>query len=367
VGGDGKVVDSRTLTRSNYDPSEEDDKITSAGLVALQEEASSLFSSFDSSLDEEIALGLNDVVQDTIIVSPSTNTTTTTPKATKSKRRAVSLLLRHLSEEVDVEAYMAKREMTAQQERWNAWTMLPPLVFALYYTLAGLWIPSTLVQALRQELLQSSTTFSSSSSWPWEGDPSQCWSQSTADTATIGFWPAAMPPWTIWAIVVGTAIHVPWSFLYHYHYATTLPPGVARTHHWSRRMDHAVMHITAALFTYATSARIDYFLVTFLFNIDCALRHWEPRVRPRRNKVRISLAILAYALPLLKVDVDLWIRFWFAMGGGMWLFACYPLGGWSHAAFHLALVPALHPLLQAAAWHSASQVQFGAQCAAMVQ
>ena len=322
--------DSRTWSKYwplRYNNNNDQQDSPAPSILGLDESSSFLSSSFDSS--------------ETVQRSP--------------EEKGLAVLKRRLSlPPVDVDTYMSKREMTPLQEQWNAYTMVPPLMAVFYHVLAGFWIPQPLVQSLRLEISPNATE------WPaaWMGDPSDCWS-------TCSFWPAAQPPYTVLAMLAGVLLHFPWSFLYHYRYATVLKSAAARTKHWSRRMDHAMIHIAAALFCYATSARLDYSLATTLFNLDSAYKQFQDKICPRRNKFRITLAILAYSLPMLKLPPDhehLFFQFWLFMGAGMWLFAAYPLGGWSHAAFHLTLVGSLWSLLQAAAWHG--DAQFAAQCVA---
>ena len=75
-----------------------------------------------------------------------------------------------------------------------------------------------------------------------------------------------------------------------------------------------------------------------------------------------------YSLPILRVgEISLFIKLWstFALSG--WLFATYPIGGWSHTMFHivLAFVPPI--LMEIAVGLSASQTQIhaAAKCAAL--
>lgn len=260
--------------------------------------------------------------------------------------------------EIDVEAYMTNREMSPLQEKCNALTMIPLPLFCIYYTVACCWIPAALVQELQQDVQTTGTA------WPdhWLGQPAECLSPSNDNT----WWSLPyLPPTPVLAVALGTILHTPWSMLYHWKYAHQLPPGAPRMNHWSRRMDHAVMHVASALLAYGTSGSWDYMMATGLFNADSAYRHFEHKVAPRRNKVRITLAVLAYSLPMLRSGhPDLFLEFWTVMGACGWLFAAYPIGGWSHTAFHALLVVTLWPLLQAASLTGAARdtVQMAAQC-----
>lgn len=277
----------------------------------------------------------------------------------KPPRHAWILRRKPTFQEVDVDAYMANREMTALQEKWNALTMIPHPILCIWFVCAGLWIPKTMVQEMQLEAQASGT------GWPetWIGEPTEC--LSLLPTATTWWNLAYWPPAPVLAVAIGVTLHAPWSMLYHWKYAHQLPPGAARTNHWSRRMDQAMLHFACAMLSFATSGSWDYLIATALFNADSAYRHFTPKVSPRRNKVRITLAIIAYSIPMLRQGHTLlFCQFWAGMSLCMWLFAAYPIGGWSHAVFHIVSVFTLIPLLQAASLTVAAQdaVQMAAQC-----
>jgi hypothetical protein len=279
-----------------------------------------------------------------------------------SRPRHAWILRRHpkLPPPVDVEAYMARREMTKGQERWNALTVLPAPLYCLYYICAALWIPPALLQKLYDEVQTTDQA------WPetWVGTPADC-----HVAAADGWWtPLSLPAWppaTILAIAAGVILHAPWSVLYHWTYAHALPAGVARTTHWSRRMDQAMLHLFCTTAAYGTSGSWDYMMASALFNADSAYRHSTPKVAPRRNKARLTLAIIAYSLPILRQGhTALFLQFWATMSVSMWLFATYPLGGWSHAIFHIVVTAILPLLFQAATLTASSQasLHLAAQC-----
>eukprot|EP00540_Astrosyne_radiata_P013918 CAMPEP_0116853420 /NCGR_PEP_ID=MMETSP0418-20121206/17902_1 /TAXON_ID=1158023 /ORGANISM="Astrosyne radiata, Strain 13vi08-1A" /LENGTH=379 /DNA_ID=CAMNT_0004485819 /DNA_START=116 /DNA_END=1255 /DNA_ORIENTATION=+ len=251
---------------------------------------------------------------------------------------------------LDVAKYMAEREMTPMQERMNALTMIPNPIYCFYFIVASLWL---------SDMQEDSATSSSSDN------------ASDASCLEIPLLPRlhAMPPLTIMAIALGITLHAPFSFLYHWKYASSLPPGLPRTNHWSRRMDQSFIHVCSALMAFGTTGSWDYFFVNVLFNCDCIYRQFKKKVRPRRNQIRIGLSILAYTLPILRRgDVVLFSQCWFVLGVAGWFFVKYPLGGWSHSAFHL-VISLLPPLLMKAACKlpsSHDRIQVAAQCAALV-
>jgi hypothetical protein len=150
--------------------------------------------------------------------------------------------------EQDVHSYMASREMTPQQELWNALTMLPSPLFCIYYILAGNWI-----------------------SYSREGDFGE------EDECTHS--PIYYCPLPVIFVVLAICLHAPFSFLYHYKYASALPVGLGRTDHWSRRLDQAMIHAASALISYSTSGNWYYFIANFLYNADCMRRLCEKKVR----------------------------------------------------------------------------------------
>ena len=234
--------------------------------------------------------------------------------------------------------------MTKTQERWNALTVVQSPIYCLYFILAAKWITESTPQS----------TFVNDTS------QEQCLPQSNWHSMP------ALPPLPVVAVAVAIIAHAPCSFLYHWKYAHALPPGAARTNHWSRRLDQSMIHFTSACLSYATSGSWDFFFANCLFNIDCIVRQFQPKVRPRRNQVRIGISVFAYSIPILRRgDWVHFIAFWLVMITSGWLFVHYPIGGWSHAAFHLVVALAPPILLQVAMQLPASQdqIQVAAACA----
>jgi len=252
---------------------------------------------------------------------------------------------------LDVAKYMAEREMTPLQERMNAVTMIPNPIYCFYFIVASKWLSDAMIQ---QHDTQQLDTL----------DESQC--------ITSTWFPRlyAMPPLTAVAIAFGITIHAPFSFLYHWRFASTLPPGLPRTNHWSRRMDQSFIHVASAFMAYGTTGNWDYFLGNVLFNGDCIYRQFKRKVRPRRNQIRIGLSILAYTFPILRRgDVVLFSECWLVLFVAGYFFVKYPLGGWSHSAFHLTIA-LLPPLLMKAAIQldsSYEAIKTAAQCAMLAK
>jgi hypothetical protein len=260
--------------------------------------------------------------------------------------------------ELDVDKYMASREMTPFQERMNAVTVMPGAFYCIMYLLSGSWLNKTDYDELGYEPMtpnnHGGSVFDDSQCLSWRWMPHL----------------HALPPLPLVAAALGIILHAPFSFIYHWKYAHRLPAGLPRTTHWSRRMDQAMIHVCSGCMAYATSGRWDFFLANALFNIDCIYRQFMKKVRPRRNQIRIFISLVAYTIPLLRRgDLILFSKIWLLFGISGWLFSKYPIGGWSHSVFHIvmAFVP---PLLMTAAVElpaSQPQLMVAAQCAAIAK
>jgi len=276
------------------------------------------------------------LAQDTFLPPPEAQTEIT-GKIAKKKKRAP----------LDVDKYMAAREMTATQERWNALTMIPSPLYCLYYIFVGLWISPE----MKHEFRDVDTI-----------DDSKC-IQSDWFPNLVAF-----PPGAVLAVFIAISIHAPFSFLYHWKYAHALPPGLPRTTHWSRRMDHAMIHTASVFLSYATSGSWDYLLVNLLFNADCIYRQFKKKVRPRRNQIRVGLSIVAYTIPILnRGEISLFLRCWVVLYFAGWFFIKYPVGGWSHSVFHI-IIAFLPPLIMQAAStlpSSREYMEVAAKCAVL--
>ena len=89
---------------------------------------------------------------------------------------------------------------------------------------------------------------------------------------------------------------------------------------------------------------------------------------PVKTQLRILLSLLLYTFPFLqRDDIDTFFLSWVVISSALWLFATYPIRGWSHAAFHLVIALLVPIFMEAAGELSASQQQISkaAQCAAL--
>lgn len=268
--------------------------------------------------------------------------------------------------EVDLAKYMASREMTPFQERVNALTVMPGFVFCLVFLLTGSWMSKDLVaEAMKNLEFEGEQDLSAAFQ-----DSNTCIDWSSLPLAGGVFQNLhAIPPLSVIAVILGIVAHAPFSFLYHWKYAHVLSPA-ERTNHWSRRMDQSMLHVQSCLSTYATSGALDFFLVNALFNADSIYRQFEKVVRPRRNQGRLGVAIVAWTIPILKRgDFEMFTQVFSLLAFGIFLFIRYPIGGWSHAAFHLVLVPLMPMLMQIALELDSAQDELAgaARCYALAE
>lgn len=316
----------------------------------------------------------------------SLSTTTTTTSISTSCSSNNNNKTTSLTSVGCAKTYADQRTMTRFQEKINALTILPSGVFCVYYLWTGQWIrPETVEWALELARITTSTTARTKN-----------YVTGIADCTTSGtfFFPYPPPPPTILAICLGILIHCPCSFLYHWQYAAN-PDATARFQHWSRRLDHSAIHFCSIFWAYGlsgspcgpTSSRHEdtttttttfrdthhvlwscFVAVNVLYNIDSIRCHWEKEIQPRRNQLRILISMLLYTSPLLWQEPNLVVfgQVWVLFAVALWFFAAYPIGGWSHAAFHVIMVGVPPILLDRVAILEASSVwsRAAAQCVA---
>jgi len=87
-------------------------------------------------------------------------------------------------------------------------------------------------------------------------------------------------------------------------------------------------------------------------------------VKPRRNQIRIGGSLILLILPIIwfgngspstKLGIIFGLTAWIIIGS--WFFVAYPIGGYSHAAFHLTLHLPLAYYLFIASSHLDSSIQ----------
>jgi len=154
------------------------------------------------------------------------------------------------------------RQMTYEQEILNALTMIPSPLYCIYKVFSGRWIS------------EQARSFAESEC----GNPFH-----HAGNYNVSMISLLPPP--MLAILFAVFIHFPVSFYYHWLCATHIPKGYERITHITRRLDHAFIHISLTLCTYAASGDVYYFLFCALFNADCVCRHFEQEVSILENQI----------------------------------------------------------------------------------
>jgi len=266
--------------------------------------------------------------------------------------------------------YMSERMMSPLQEKFNAWTILPNVFYCMYFLTSGKWLSEESID-LAQFDMMGDYVHMQDGDFRANNNESTLLDMFSLDGKCISnsYFPNmyALPPLPLLAIALGITLHAPWSFLYHYNCATILPPDTSRIEHWSRRMDHSMIHIASALLSYGTSGRLEYFLINAVYNLDCVHRQFQPIINPKLNKIRILVSILSYTIPILipNGNYAAFIQCWCIIIIGAWLFAAYPIRGWSHSAFHIVMSALPHLLLVFACSLPASQdsIHIAAKCA----
>ena len=298
---------------------------------------------------------------ETTVYSDDSDTTTISGgsnRRRRDKQEQSKTNAKTVTKECEVGKYMAGREMTPFQERMNAVTVLPGAFYCIMILLSGGWLSKSIIEGNEYDHTMNDNLNNALF------DDSQCISWSWFPNLH------ALPPLPPVAAAMGIVLHAPFSFIYHWRYAHRLPPGLARTTHWSRRMDQAMIHFCSACMSYATTGRLDFFLVNFLYNADCFYRQFLTRVQPRRNQMRIGISVLAYMIPILRRgEFLLGSKLCVLFGISGWFFSTYPIGGWSHSVFHILLAFA-PPILISAALElpaSQSQLRVAVHCASLAK
>jgi len=298
-------------------------------------------------------------------------------KLSNSKKNSQAALLRASEKErkmKEAEEELAKRaqkrQMTSTQELWNALTMIVAPIYCLHYCLTSAWLSQADISNASSYFFGENLDLKAGSE---EDDLSlfnssleqqqqhqleeeqimKEWASSSASCIHSSFLPNlhSLPPLTIISMTIACCLHSPCSMYYHLLCAYKLPPGPKRMDHWARRLDQAMIHVMSFMYGYATSANTDYLLVAMAFNIDSMYRLFQKGMRPKRTLYRMILAFLIPVLPILlrgEILNFLMLLTIYSISG--WLFSAYPLGGWSHCAFHL-VVCFSNPILIRASLH----------------
>lgn len=217
--------------------------------------------------------------------------------------------------------FSGKRAMTTFQEKINAFTILLSPLCCLCAIMSGNWISDATLGLVGMER-----------------DASFCISCNGLFAIDRFFFLKNLLPLPMLVVLVGAILHAPFSFCYHWCCATCLAPGHERIDHVSRRLDNILIHVCSAMWSYGTSGSLCYTLFCTIYNLDCAWRHCEKKIIPERNQRRITIAIVFYITPALFTGSQhIFPKVFAIICVSLWLFVTYPIGGYSHAAFHVVI------------------------------
>ena len=252
----------------------------------------------------------------------------------------------------DVHHYMHIREMTPLQEKLNALTVLPSPMYCLYFIVSGEWIN------IQNDYVDLNMSFIDEYDFKSES----CWDSWLFPDLR------AMPPLPVILAALGVILHFPFSFIYHWKYAIELPPGFPRIGHWSRRLDHCFIHVISACFSLCSSGSWIYFCLCVLFNSNCAILHFKKKISPRRNQIRLAVALTLGAVPfLIRGEIHIFTQILSLLMISGWLFITYPFGGWSHALFHIVVAFIPRIVIQSACELQSSQfyIEVATRCSTL--
>jgi len=188
----------------------------------------------------------------------------------------------------EVQEFVAKRTMTPLQEVANALSMIVP----------GAWVL-----------------------WSWQ----------------MGGY---VLTWCSCLLLSSSLAHVPFSVFYHLRVALSgagVWPLACTIDNTPRRLDQTGIHLVGAVAAYALSGgSVAYSLAVAAFNAFAIRLQWQKQVEPLRNQRNVGISVVLYVTPMI------WRRDWANIAKaltwglpGAYCFAKYPLGGYSHAIFHV--------------------------------
>ncbi len=250
-----------------------------------------------------------------------------------------------------------ERQMSKGQEVFNAITMIPCPLVALYFILAGKWLSDSDILQTKENLQEFITPSPSVENHFFDDD--QCIYSSYLPHLY------ALPPLPTLAIAIGVVLHAPCSIFYHLMCAYKLPTGIGRLNHWSRRLDQSMIHIMSLVNSYGNSGNIDFTVFVLVLVMDSIYHLQQPGHRPLKRM------IVAFLMPILPLIANGYLmeamKLLFIYGVSGWLFAAYPFGGWSHGMFHLVVVFSIPVTLSASTNLEASReaLQIASRCAAL--
>lgn len=218
--------------------------------------------------------------------------------------------------------------MNTKQEVMNALTMLPPVIYCLFYLFTSAWIVPSDIETVKKSFVNGNK------------EVVDCYPLGSGVFPKLYSW----PPENLISICIGSLLCSACSFNYHLMCAFVLPPGISRIYHWSRRLDQSMIHVMSIFWCYASTCNRLYILISIAFNMDSIYRICQKKFWPKRIISRIAIAFIIHSLPIiLNETLKFNILYLLIHCTCLWLFHNYPFGKWSHTIFHLFVttVPAM--------------------------
>jgi len=156
--------------------------------------------------------------------------------------------------------------------------------------------------------------------------------------------------WCSRLVIIGSAVHSPLSMYYHMRVALSgagLYPLRCPIDNTPRRLDQTGIHVLHCFAALALSGGcVAYTLAATLFNMSCIRLQWQQEVVPKRNQRNVFISSFLYLLPMVwRCDWTNLARYFTWAIPGVYCFVKYPLGGYSHAIFHVLLGGVLQALV----------------------
>jgi len=134
-------------------------------------------------------------------------------------------------------------------------------------------------------------------------------------------------------ILLGTAFHMPMSFLYHSLLAMrALPDAVDNV---PRKLDQTFIHLTCVMTLWALSTSYVYIALGTALNVFFAARLWSPTSTLAERMINIGAGVWLYSWPVLlrgfHVEYAVGAA-WLFTGAGAMVLRC---GGWGHGIMHV--------------------------------
>jgi hypothetical protein len=156
----------------------------------------------------------------------------------------------------------------------------------------------------------------------------------------------------IFLLFLGTAYHLPLSFLFHWKCATD--SNIEPTTSEFKKLDQTYIHFASILYVVAINPRLDYLLPVVAYNVITVCLCWRPFLYlVGRHWILVYAALLAPLFPLIVFDTqyqNFVVGFCGITLGGIPF--TEPVNtnvfkGWGHALFHLLTTLYAHALCSA--------------------